>query len=240
MHKRCFLALACAWPFFALGIGSASYGCSGQTATPAPGDGGAGGGGGGTATGGGGGGTAGGGGGHAGGAGGGGGGAAGGAGGGGGSAGGSGDAGLGGDGAPVVCGSAPCQGADVCCAVVGDGGLPGLECLSSCPDGGAPLSCDGPAQCTTTDPLCCANLAVGAGTPPACPIQSISSACASTCQTALSFTCPATEVVRLCGTNADCAGDTQNPDCCTFAQGGQTITFCVSAAVSQFAQQCHP
>jgi hypothetical protein len=99
----------------------------------------------------------------------------------------------------------------------------------------ASFACNDPTTCDGG--LCCASIVLGAGNPPTCPINSISSACQSTCTTNLAFSCATTETVRFCNQKSDCTekGITQ---CCHFQQGNQKVTFCASAAVAQFATSC--
>ena len=141
--------------------------------------------------------------------------------------------------ASVQCGATQCALPNVCCASIGDGGG-SLTCQAqaSCPDGGGQIQCDGPQQCTAGAPLCCADLKIGAGQPPNCPFQSVTSQCRAQCTTQITFACPGTDKVRLCRASADCASDVQNPKCCEFNQGGQAARFCASTQVSQFATQC--
>lgn len=104
---------------------------------------------------------------------------------------------------------------------------------ASIPD--ANFGCNDPSTCDGG--FCCADLVLGAGQPPSCPISSIASACKGTCATKLAFSCATTETVRFCGKNADCT-EAANPKCCEFQQGQQKVTFCASNAVSQFATKC--
>lgn len=103
----------------------------------------------------------------------------------------------------------------------------------SIPD--ANFACQDPSTCNGG--FCCADLVLGAGNPPNCGINSISSACKNTCTTKLAFSCSVTETVRFCAKNADCS-EVANPKCCHFQQGQQTVTFCASNAVAQFATSC--
>ncbi len=103
----------------------------------------------------------------------------------------------------------------------------------SIPD--ANFACTDPSTCDGG--FCCADLVLGAGSPPQCPINSIASACKSTCNTKLAFSCATTETVRFCAKNADCS-EPANPKCCEFQQGQQKVTFCASNAVSNFATKC--
>ncbi len=95
----------------------------------------------------------------------------------------------------------------------------------------ANLACTDPSTCNGL--FCCGDLVLGAGNPPQCPINSISSSCTKTCNTKLAFMCSTTEKVRFCGKIADCAGDQASPDCCTFKQNMQTITFCTTKQIAQ-------
>ena len=103
----------------------------------------------------------------------------------------------------------------------------------SIPD--ANFGCNDPSTCDGG--LCCADLVLGAGNPPSCPITSIASACASKCATKLAFSCATTETVRFCAKPADCA-EAAYPKCCEFQQGQQKVTFCASNAVANFATKC--
>ncbi len=103
----------------------------------------------------------------------------------------------------------------------------------SIPD--ASFGCTDPSTCDGG--FCCADLVLGVGNPPSCPISSLSSACKGTCTTQLKFTCSTTETVRFCAKNADCS-EVANPKCCEFQQGNQKVTFCASNAVAQFATKC--
>jgi hypothetical protein len=95
------------------------------------------------------------------------------------------------------------------------------------------LGCNSPADCGDAGtPFCCATLVSGAGSPPNCPIASLTSSCKSTCATIMTFTCNSTSTVRGCAQNSDCTESTY-PKCCTFAD-----TFCTSQGISQFAQSC--
>lgn len=103
----------------------------------------------------------------------------------------------------------------------------------SIPD--AEFACKDPTTCDGG--FCCASLVLGAGTPPQCPISSISSACKATCDTQLVLSCDATEQVRFCSKKADCT-EAANNLCCLFDQGGQQVTMCTNQLVSLVAKQC--
>jgi hypothetical protein len=97
----------------------------------------------------------------------------------------------------------------------------------------ANLACTDPSTCNGD--LCCGSIVLGAGQPPQCPINSISSSCTKMCNTQLALMCNTTETVRLCAKNADCSSDKLNPSCCTFKQNNQSITFCTTKQIAQFA-----
>jgi hypothetical protein len=100
------------------------------------------------------------------------------------------------------------------------------------------LTCQSPADCADGGPtICCGSLVAGAGNPPNCPINSLTSACAASCTTSIKLTCNATSTVRACAQNADCT-EASYGKCCTFSDGVNTATFCASVAYAQFAQSC--
>ncbi len=101
----------------------------------------------------------------------------------------------------------------------------------------ADFGCTDPTTCDGGAPFCCAQLVLGQGQPPSCPISSITSACASKCATQLSFSCNTTETVRFCSANADCT-EKANPMCCVFKQNNQQVTFCASSLVANYADHC--
>jgi hypothetical protein len=142
-----------------------------------------------------------------------------------------------GDGAAVHCPNQPCGNNLECCLVVG-GDAGGLQCLSSCPDGSAPIACTGPQNCTQSTPYCCDTIHVGAGNPPNCPFNSVQTSCTASCQTQLQLSCPGTETARLCQHSGDCASDPNNPNCCQFTQNNVSATFCVDNLTKIFAVQC--
>ena len=145
-----------------------------------------------------------------------------------------------GDTAGVSCGSATCKTGEVCCVTPKDGGADQV-CAASCSDGGVAVSCDGPEDCPSgSASVCCATLKVGAGTPPACPFEDGAASCAATCPTKIPTSCPGEGKAKLCHTKSDCAGDTSNPECCTFSGGGGTATFCVPTTIAGFATSCAP
>jgi len=118
-------------------------------------------------------------------------------------------------------------------AAVTDAGADVIGFDASIPD--ANFGCTDPSTCDGG--FCCADLVLGAGKAPACPLNSLASACKGACKTQLAFTCSTTETVRFCAKNADCS-EAANPMCCEFQQGQQKVTFCASNAVAQFATKC--
>jgi len=164
------------------------------------------------------------------------------------------------DSGPLMCGTTVCGAGTECCAIpvpppapdggadgggdAGDAGGGGLgsftfQCLASCPDGGAPIQCNSPQQCGADagGTICCGTLVLGgAGT--SCSVDSVSSACQSSCQTNISTQplCPATDTVQFCAQVADCT-DPNFPACCTFNFQGQDETFCISSSEAALATQ---
>jgi hypothetical protein len=140
----------------------------------------------------------------------------------------------------VRCPSAPCEPGETCCAIQGASG-PQLSCFSgtSCGDAGFVISCDGPEDCASDklNPLCCGTLAVGSGTAPACPVESVSATCVATCDTSLAQACPGSSTVRLCHASSECT-ESAFPKCCAFTQGSVTARFCVDDSTSQFSASC--
>ena len=95
-----------------------------------------------------------------------------------------------GDSAGISCGAATCKTGEVCCVTPKEGGAD-QACAASCADGGVTIGCDGPEDCPTgAANICCAALKAGAGTPPACPLESASAACAASCPTRIPSSCP--------------------------------------------------
>ncbi len=131
----------------------------------------------------------------------------------------------------VQCGNTVCPGSQVCCYTFVNNQVMQM-CANSCGDGGAPASCDGPEDCNGK--FCCANLKVGSGTPPNCPIESAEASCTVSCFTALQQQCPSSEVMRLCHLDADCADDQANSNCCTLTSGSSKVTGCVSDTIKTF------
>jgi hypothetical protein len=98
--------------------------------------------------------------------------------------------------------------------------------------------CTGPEGCPQNAPVCCADVAIGPGNIPNCPIQSVTPMCVNACATNLPIQCPYNARAALCHVAADCT-DGNYPYCCLFKNGGTPITACVSALYKQIiAAQC--
>jgi hypothetical protein len=110
--------------------------------------------------------------------------------------------------------------------------------MAACPDGGAPIACDGPSECAAQTPYCCGTLTLGPGTAPACPVTAVASTCVAQCSSHFTTSCPGTNIARLCVAPADCADDPANPNCCTFKRGINTVTMCVADLLKPYATQC--
>jgi len=105
------------------------------------------------------------------------------------------------------------------------------------------VTCQKPADCTgdAGANVCCADIPVNGGTPPACKIVGISTSCTTgaACPTNITAqsTCNGTDQVRACATNADCT-EAQYNKCCTFKLGGDAggdggVSFCLNNQLAQ-------
>lgn len=146
---------------------------------------------------------------------------------------------AGGDGSTVgvKCGDAVCGVGQVCCASGdADAGFT-MTCAASCPSGSATLACDGPEDCKSAAPICCAEIETE-GTSPACTFSKGISECRTTCASAMpEGGCPGTATVRPCHKPADCT-DPKYPFCCEFSGGGTSATFCADDLLKFFADGC--
>jgi len=115
-----------------------------------------------------------------------------------------------------------------------DGAAPdsGLPDVVISPDA-VSLTCQSPSDCGGgSTPICCATLSAGAGTPPNCPIDSLTSSCKATCTTSMNFSCNSISTVRGCAQSSDCPEPTYGK-CCTFTDANNnTATFCTSAGIA--------
>ena len=100
-------------------------------------------------------------------------------------------------------------------------------------DAGNDASCKDPSGCGQGAPVCCGTIVTGAGTPPACPVEDVTSACATSANCATTFgTCGTSETVRFCKQTSDCTETLYNK-CCTFVgDGGVELTFGANATVA--------
>jgi hypothetical protein len=140
----------------------------------------------------------------------------------------------------VACGMSTCGPKEVCCITQDADGGASAVCSMSCADGGIAVMCDGPEDCDpNANKYCCADVMIGAGQAPNCPIDGAKSACAAQCKTNIQLMCPATNKVRLCHAPADCADDPSNKNCCKVVDpnSGNSFTGCVSDIIKGFIVQ---
>jgi hypothetical protein len=124
----------------------------------------------------------------------------------------------------VSCQGQRCPNGTICCLQAGQ--QPG--CAASCPAMGLSVACDGPDDC---DPggarFCCQQYSLSPEPGLTCMsspnlIVSGTAACASSCYRVHppdASACGASGTDRLCGTSADCAGNTGNTNCCSSSDG---------------------
>ncbi len=92
--------------------------------------------------------------------------------------------------------------------------------------------CTGPAACGSGAPYCCADIVLGKGTVPNCPVTSVTVACKASCDGKIALSCNASDQVRLCQKSADCSDDPNGYTyCCDLTTGGVTQTTCISVLV---------
>lgn len=139
----------------------------------------------------------------------------------------------------VKCAVGQCAAGESCCGSVTSVNPP-PSCMAKCPSGTtASASCDGPEDCASGSPLCCAKISLGPGFQPNCPYKSIETSCVSSCASSIPFICPATMHMRLCHAAADCTSDPSGfTFCCVFAQGAAESTVCVPSYAKQSALRC--
>jgi hypothetical protein len=139
----------------------------------------------------------------------------------------------------IDCPSMPCTGGASCCAqLTGDAGF---VCSNSCASTNT-LDCLKPSDCSGTN-VCCATAVIDdpTGTVPSCiqaGAKSATTACVaqSKCPGNIAVSCDATDVVQLCNTSADCAGQKGGyTDCCQVTLGGSTFSGCVTSLIAGFA-----
>jgi hypothetical protein len=137
--------------------------------------------------------------------------------------------------AGVKCGSEVCPDGQVCC-VSGDADAGfGFKCATSC-SGGAALACDGPEDCKSGTPICCATVNV-TGMLPACDFKSGAAECKTSCDSNIPLSCPSTAIVRPCHKPSDCP-EPGYANCCEFESGGTSATFCANDTLKFLAIGC--
>ncbi len=136
----------------------------------------------------------------------------------------------------VTCGNATCNSPQVCCAKPGTGGV-SYMCTTpgTCGDGGAELMCDGPEDCPSAMPNCCATAKFSLGMGDAAPVpQAANAACGSDSACPGGIDLAAQELhTKLCHTSTDCdgymgstpLGNLAFDGCCTSTQA-PGVQFC--------------
>jgi hypothetical protein len=138
----------------------------------------------------------------------------------------------------VSCGNQTCAVGSVCCVTPGSGSA-NFMCKSSgsCGDGGATLACDGPEDCSSSSPDCCATakFMLGQGDMGGVTPQGADAMCTADAACPASVDLTAGELhTKLCHTAGDCVGYSgmlplvgaaDFNGCCTSAQA-PGIQFC--------------
>ena len=139
----------------------------------------------------------------------------------------------------VSCGTETCGTGSVCC-ITQNGMTATQACMAgtSCADGGITAACDGPEDCSSASPSCCANLTfdqtsmTGAG----------NAMCTASCPGSATFANNKGAIsTKLCHSAGDCmnysgstpAGPMPYDHCCSRVGAG--YKFCAPAATAQFA-----
>lgn len=138
----------------------------------------------------------------------------------------------------VGCNGAACDKGQTCCASNGAG--LDISCAPACdPDGGSPVECDGPEDCDSLNPLCCAHVTGGPVEAAGCPWTQGVIGCTGRCDTSIGTTCGVDQTTaRVCHTGADCAGGDPNTNCCEFRASALSIWMCVDDAHKTNARKC--
>jgi len=90
------------------------------------------------------------------------------------------------------------------------------------------ITCESPSDCTNG--FCCGTIVFNGGTLPNCDLQSVSSACMTTCKSDVKLSCKTTDTVRGCTQHTDCTdAGTGYTDCCTVPFADASATFCWNA-----------
>lgn len=146
----------------------------------------------------------------------------------------------------ISCGTATCGAGSVCC-IQQSGTTVQQMCVTgtTCADGGITAACDGPEDCSTAAPSCCADVTfdqtsmTGGG----------NAMCTATCPGSATFANNKGAITtKLCHSAGDCmnysgstpAGPMPYDHCCS--RMGATYKFCAPAATAQFASgvDCGP
>jgi hypothetical protein len=134
----------------------------------------------------------------------------------------------------VTCGNASCL--QVCCVTQSQ--APMCVAPGSCPDAGLAATCDGPEDCTTGQPSCCATIS---GAQPG-TIGSGMAACSTSC-TGSAMTSNGTSFTlstRLCHSDSDCAGFSGSflgaPGPWTSCCSSNGVHFCTNSAFASIGQ----
>ena len=120
----------------------------------------------------------------------------------------------------VVCDTTTCAVGQSCCLTTANNAVTGGTCVASASacTSGSTLTCDGPEDCSTASPDCCATISLsGLGPDGGTPMLAGGNAsCSGTCDFAISSDSITT---RLCHFDADCTGlkvyGTLQTTCCS-------------------------
>lgn len=143
----------------------------------------------------------------------------------------------------VACGSATCPVGQDCCLTTANNAVTGEMCVASAASctTGSTLACDGPEDCASASPDCCATLSLSGLTPDGGTpmLNGGNASCTGTCDfsAASDFS---TITTRLCHVNTDCTGvkvlGALQTSCCSSAMV-PGLHFC-AVAVTQVGITC--
>jgi hypothetical protein len=135
--------------------------------------------------------------------------------------------------ADFTCGAnPPCPLTQTCCAAIVNGQA-AASCVSSCGNPNDVIGCSGPQDCSGGTPVCCAKVSFVGGIYPGCDAGSFGAVCKAGCANQFAQDCQSADQVILCQTGTtDCPSDAGNNMCCTAAQGGASLRFCMSGLVA--------
>jgi hypothetical protein len=142
-------------------------------------------------------------------------------------------AGCGSGSSGVRCQNQHCPAGTLCCLQAGQQ----PSCSTSCPQNALAVACDGPADCASGS-YCCDEYSLSPEPGLTCttsPNLDISGtiACASSCLRVRPpdpNLCGGSGADRLCGTAADCTGNSGNTNCCSSTDNGAWWSICVDDA----------